>query len=219
LRSQLIRAADSIASNIAEGCGAQTRRELARFLDMAIKSASETENHLMTARDLGLISREDWLRHSNETIEIRKMAYAYRKKVLESDHSSLRLCVSGSILTSPRLKALCANRDVVRVSHRQPGRSAVTSDAMFPFRHPASTHQRHMNWQVERYRSRRPRRPPGSTEQHSHLRLTVDCILRDASAEARSHWGFQPRRVAWRERYSAIQAPSRFASTHLSVVL
>ena len=86
LRSQLVRAADSIASNIAEGCGAQTRRELARFLDMAIKSASETENHLMTARDLGLISREDWLRHSNETIEIRKMAYAYRKKVLESDH-------------------------------------------------------------------------------------------------------------------------------------
>ena len=85
LRSQLTRAANSVPSNVAEGCGAQTRPELARFFDMSIKSATETENHLITARDLGLISQEDWLRYSNETIEIRKMAYAYRKKVLESD--------------------------------------------------------------------------------------------------------------------------------------
>jgi|SRR6476646_1509106 four helix bundle protein len=85
LRSQLTRAADSIAANIAEGCGSQTKRELARYLDIAIKSATETENHLIKARDLGLISQADWLRYSNETIEIRKMAYAYRKRVLQSD--------------------------------------------------------------------------------------------------------------------------------------
>jgi four helix bundle protein len=83
LRSQLTRAADSIGTNIAEGCGSQTKRELARFLDIAIKSASETEHHLITARVFRLISRDDWLRHSNETIEVRKMTYGYRRRVIQ----------------------------------------------------------------------------------------------------------------------------------------
>ena len=43
LRGQLARAADSIESNIVEGCGADTNKEFARFLDMSIKSANETE--------------------------------------------------------------------------------------------------------------------------------------------------------------------------------
>ena len=51
LRSQLTRAADSVAATIAEGCGAESPREFARFLGMSIKSASETEYHLLSARD------------------------------------------------------------------------------------------------------------------------------------------------------------------------
>ena len=84
LKTQLTRAADSIASNIVEGCGADTNKEFARFLDMSIKSANETEYRLLTARDLALISHPCWERHSTETVEIRKMVYAYRKRVLES---------------------------------------------------------------------------------------------------------------------------------------
>ena len=83
LKSQLTRAADSIATNIAEGCGSSTKRELARFLDIAIKSASETEHHLIAARDLRLISQQEWLRPASETIEVRRMAYGYRRRVLE----------------------------------------------------------------------------------------------------------------------------------------
>jgi four helix bundle protein len=85
LRSQLTRAADSIAANIVEGCGAAKRKEFARYLDIAIKSANETEHHLLSARDLELISLDDWEKHNRETIEIRKMTYGYRKKILKED--------------------------------------------------------------------------------------------------------------------------------------
>jgi four helix bundle protein len=85
LRSQLTRAADSIAANIVEGCGAATRKELARFLDIAIKSANETEHHLLSARDLNLISPDDWNHFTTETIEVRKMIFGYRKRVLEHE--------------------------------------------------------------------------------------------------------------------------------------
>ena len=84
LRAQLTGAVDSIKDNIAEGCGAATNKEFARYLDIAIKSANETEGHLLSARDLGLISHEEWERLNGETIEIRKMVYTYRKRVLET---------------------------------------------------------------------------------------------------------------------------------------
>lgn len=84
LRSQLTRAADSISTNIAEGCGAASKKDMARFLDTSIKSANETEHHLLAARELGLISVEEWRPRAAEVIEIRKMTYVYRKRVLES---------------------------------------------------------------------------------------------------------------------------------------
>ena len=85
LRVQLTKAADSIATNIVEGCGSGTNKEFARFLDVSIKSANETEYHLLSARDHDLISLADWQKFTAETIEIRKMTYGYRKKVLASD--------------------------------------------------------------------------------------------------------------------------------------
>lgn len=88
LRSQLTRAAKSISDNIAEGCGAATRKDFAKFLDSSIKSANETEHHLLKAKDLGLITPDDWQAHTNETIEVRKMTFVYRRKVLESDNKS-----------------------------------------------------------------------------------------------------------------------------------
>ena len=84
LRSQLTRAADSMANNIVEGCGAETNKEFARFLEMSIKSANEVESRLLSARGLELISFDEWQRHGAETVEIRKMTYGYRKKILRS---------------------------------------------------------------------------------------------------------------------------------------
>ena len=87
LQTQLTRAADSIAANIVEGCGAATAKEFARFLDIAIKSANETEHHLLSSRDLDLISPGDWHQLTGETVEIRKMIYVYRKKVLSTSRA------------------------------------------------------------------------------------------------------------------------------------
>jgi four helix bundle protein len=84
LQSQLTRAADSISTNIVEGCGSTSPKEFARFLDISIKSANETEHHLLSGRDLDLVSPDDWQKFTAETIEIRKMIFGYRKKILQS---------------------------------------------------------------------------------------------------------------------------------------
>jgi four helix bundle protein len=55
LRLQITSSADSIASCIAEGSAASTQREFARYLDMAIRSVSETEHHLICAHGRGAI--------------------------------------------------------------------------------------------------------------------------------------------------------------------
>lgn len=85
LRAQLTGAADSIGDNIVEGCGASTRKDFAKFLADSIKSANQTEGHLLKARDLDLISLDEWQRYSVETIEIRKMIFGYRTKLRASD--------------------------------------------------------------------------------------------------------------------------------------
>jgi four helix bundle protein len=47
LTSQLRRSASSVPANIAEGCGCNGNREFARLLEIAARSASETEYHLL----------------------------------------------------------------------------------------------------------------------------------------------------------------------------
>jgi four helix bundle protein len=76
LKSQLTRAADSIATNIVEGCGATSQRQFARFLAIAIKSASEAEHHLLTAYHRAGLSSEEHARLSEEVTRIRKMLFA-----------------------------------------------------------------------------------------------------------------------------------------------
>jgi four helix bundle protein len=82
LKSQLVRAAESVPINIAEGCGAATRREFARFLDISIKSSSELQYELRLARDYELLSRDGWGELDKEIVSVRRMLCKLRARVL-----------------------------------------------------------------------------------------------------------------------------------------
>jgi four helix bundle protein len=73
LASQIRRAASSIPSNIAEGCGRDGDPELARFCIIARGSASELEYQLLLARDLKLLQPNDYETLSQQTIDIKRM--------------------------------------------------------------------------------------------------------------------------------------------------
>ena len=61
LVSQMRRCAVSIASNIAEGCGRGTDKQLVHFLDVAQGSAYELETQIILSESIGLISTSDTL--------------------------------------------------------------------------------------------------------------------------------------------------------------
>lgn len=73
ITAQLRRAALSIAANIAEGCGKNSRAETLRYLDIASGSATETEHHLEVARDVGVISGERAQTLIDATHTVRRM--------------------------------------------------------------------------------------------------------------------------------------------------
>ena len=87
LKGQLGRAADSISANIAEGSAAASQREFARYLDIAIKSCSEVQHHILAARDRRLVREVVADGLADEVVQIRRMLYVLRRRVLEQ-HSA-----------------------------------------------------------------------------------------------------------------------------------
>ena len=76
LRSQLLRSAAAVPANISEGSGARTEAEFARYLDIALKSAREVENHLINARDLNCIAVVRCDRLTAGIDEVRRILYS-----------------------------------------------------------------------------------------------------------------------------------------------
>jgi four helix bundle protein len=82
LRSQLLRAAVSIPTNIVEGTGQESGKEFGRFLSIALKSTSELEYHLILGREIRSINVSDYESLIAQTIEVRKMLYGLRARVV-----------------------------------------------------------------------------------------------------------------------------------------
>ncbi|HZJ24361.1 MAG TPA: four helix bundle protein [Anaerolineales bacterium] len=84
LTSQIRRASMSIPTNISEGCGRNTDAEFARFLQIAMGSASETEYQLLLSHDLGFLNKEQYDKLNIEVTEVKRML-ASLLKTLRAD--------------------------------------------------------------------------------------------------------------------------------------
>ena len=81
LVSQLRRAASSVPANIAEGSGCSRNREFAYFLSIALRSASETEYHLLLARDLEYLGTKAYESLNTQVVEVKRMLTGLIKKL------------------------------------------------------------------------------------------------------------------------------------------
>ena len=85
LISQIQRAVISIPSNIAEGSGRPTQKELVHFLSFSLGSAYELETELLLAGDLNYISAEQSLQINADVVEVQKLIYSLMKKYNPSE--------------------------------------------------------------------------------------------------------------------------------------
>jgi four helix bundle protein len=81
LTSQMRRASASIGMNIAEGCCRKGNVEMARFLQMAMGSASELEYQLLLAHDLDYFQDLEYEKLSAQAVEVKRMLSSLTQKV------------------------------------------------------------------------------------------------------------------------------------------
>jgi four helix bundle protein len=83
---QIIRSIGSISSNIAEGFNSRTTRQYLSFLDIARRSAAESENWFFKLRDIGHLERDKAEPRINECVETNKMLYGLVNSLKKKIH-------------------------------------------------------------------------------------------------------------------------------------
>jgi len=81
LSSQIRRAAVSIPTNIAEGCGRGSTKELKQFLRISMGSASEVEYQILLSFELCYMDSETYDKLNSDIQEIKKMLSSYIVKI------------------------------------------------------------------------------------------------------------------------------------------
>lgn len=85
LVSQLCRAAVSITSNIAEGFSRNFAKEKIQFYSISLGSLTEVQNQLLIARDLGYITKEQFMEIAGQTILVCKLLRGLMKTALNKN--------------------------------------------------------------------------------------------------------------------------------------
>lgn len=81
LTNQMRRCSVSIPSNIAEGCGRGTDKQLAQFLDIAHGSSCELETQIMLGKELGVINESNLNELVFKIHEIQKMVIGFKNSL------------------------------------------------------------------------------------------------------------------------------------------
>src|SRR4051794_17865417 len=88
ITSQLRRSSASIPANIVEGCARGDDVEFARFVNVAASSASETDYHLLLARDLQYLEESRYHELFDRISEVRRMLNTF-ERTLQSNSDLL----------------------------------------------------------------------------------------------------------------------------------
>lgn len=86
ITSQLRRCSVSIPTNIAEGCGRNTDKDFAHFLNISLGSAYELESLLYLCSDLKLISEDQLEEILPRITEIQKMTFGLIKTLRQESY-------------------------------------------------------------------------------------------------------------------------------------
>jgi four helix bundle protein len=81
ITSQLRRASVSVPTNIAEGCGRDSKAEFCHFLQIAAGSASEVEYLVELSYQLKYLKEDKYKELSLKIVEIKKMLRSFIKKL------------------------------------------------------------------------------------------------------------------------------------------
>jgi four helix bundle protein len=79
LTAQLRRSCASVPANLAEGCARGGDIDFARFVNVAAGSASETDYHLLLARDLEYLGDSLYQSLFEQTSEVRRMLNSFEQ--------------------------------------------------------------------------------------------------------------------------------------------
>jgi four helix bundle protein len=81
LTSQMRRASSSVPTNIAEGCGRETSKDYAHFLQIAVGSSFELDYQILLAKDLNYIDEKKYLELNDKVDKIKRQLAILIKKV------------------------------------------------------------------------------------------------------------------------------------------
>ena len=101
LAAQTRRAAASVTTNIVEGCGTVSQSELARFLQIALSSATELEYHLLLSHDLTYLERDRYERLRSQVQEVKRMLTGFIRAVRARETKRQRALKDEKIMLPP----------------------------------------------------------------------------------------------------------------------